>query len=75
MDARKAKTMERIWSLCNESKLMFAVAYGKSMEDAIARICREINENGRATAEHTSPEEWVGEEFTKDSYGGVLIYY
>lgn len=67
--------MEHIWSLYNEEKVLFAVAYGKSKEDAIARVCRAVNENGRLAGETTSPEEWNGEEFTEDSYDGILLYY
>lgn len=51
---------------------MFAVAYGKTLDDAIIRTCEEINEHGRG--ERTYLGEWNGEEFNVDTYNGVLIF-
>ena len=62
----------KIWSLWNESQVMYAVAYGDSLLDAIERTCSEINRNGRA--EHTVPDNWDGEEFVSHKYGGVLLF-
>lgn len=64
--------MKRLWSLHNINKPMFAVAYGKTLDDAIIRTCEEINEHDRG--ERTYPEEWDGEEFNFDTYNGVLIF-
>lgn len=48
----------KLWNLQNESQIMYAVAYGDTLQDAINRTCREINENGRA--EYTDPGKWDG---------------
>lgn len=63
--------MKRLWSLHNINKPMFAVAYGKTLDDAIIRICEEINEHGRG---ESTIQEWDGEEFNADTYNGVLIF-
>lgn len=62
----------KLWNLQNESQIMYAVAYGDTLQDAINRTCREINENRRA--EYTDPEKWDGEEWDSTKYGGVLLF-
>lgn len=34
--------MKRLWSLHNINKPMFAVAYGKTLDEAIIRTCEEL---------------------------------
>lgn len=62
----------KLWNLRNESQIMYAVAYGDTLQDAINRTCREINEKGRA--EYTDPGKWDGEEWDSTKYGGVLLF-
>lgn len=62
----------KLWSLHNESQMMYAVAYGDTLQDAIERTCREINENNRS--EYTAPENWDEEEFNENKYGGVILF-
>lgn len=62
----------RIWNLWNENRVIFSVAYGDTLEEAIRITCSEINEKNRGPK--TDPEEWDGEEFTPHTYGGVAIF-
>lgn len=62
----------RIWNLWNENRVIFSVAYGDTLEEAIRLTCSEMNEKNRGPK--TDPEEWDGEEFTPHTYGGVAIF-
>lgn len=62
----------RIWNLWNKNQVIFAVAYGHTLEEAIRLTCSEMNEKNRGPK--TDPEEWDGEEFTPHTYGGVAIF-
>lgn len=62
----------RIWNLWNENRVIFSVAYGDTLEEAIRLTCSEMNEKNRG--QKTDPEEWDGEEFTPHTYGGVAIF-
>lgn len=62
----------KIWSLHNDTQAIYAVSYGITLQDAIKRTCKEINENKRA--EYTRPELWNGEELNIKKFGGVLLY-
>lgn len=59
----------RVWYLWNMNRVVFAVAYGKTLEDAIKRTCTRMDQNG----DETDPSEWDGEEFGPGTYGGVII--
>lgn len=59
----------RVWYLWNKNRVVFAVAYGKTLEDAIKRTCTRLDQNGK----ETDPSEWDGEEFAQGTYGGVII--
>lgn len=59
----------RVWYLWNKNRVVFAVAYGKTLEDAIKRTCTRLDQNG----DETDPSEWDGEEFAPGTYGGVII--
>lgn len=59
----------RVWYLWNQNRVVFAVAYGKTLEDAIKRTCTRLDQNG----DETDPSEWDGEEFAPGTYGGVII--
>lgn len=62
-----------IYSLQNQTQMMYAVAYGTDLQDAINRTCNKINKD--KYMESTSPENWSGEEFRKSKEnGGVLLY-
>lgn len=60
----------RVWNLWNKNRVVFAVAYGETLEDAIKRTCTRLNQNGN----ETNPSEWDGEEFVPGTYGGVIIF-
>lgn len=62
----------RIWNLWNENRVIFSVAYGDTLEEAIRLTCSEINEKNRGP--QTDPDEWDGEEFTPHTYGGAVIF-
>ena len=62
----------RIWNLWNQNRVIFSVAYGDTLEEAIRLTCSEMNEKNRGPK--TDPEEWDGEEFTPHTYGGVAIF-
>ena len=62
----------RIWNLWNENRVIFSVAYGDTLEEAIRLTCSEMNEKNRGPK--TDPEEWDGEEFTPHTYGGGAIF-
>lgn len=62
----------RVWSLWNTNHVIFAAAYGETLEDAIKRTCVSLNKNGGDGK--MDPSEWDGEEFTPNIYGGVIIF-
>lgn len=67
-DDTKEKEL-RVWYLWNMNRVVFAVVYGKTLEDAIKRTCTRLDQNG----DETDPSEWDGEEFAPGTYGGVII--
>lgn len=63
----------KIYSLHNQTQMMYAVAYGTALQDAIKRTCDLIN--NYKCMDSTSPENWNGEEFRKSKENcGVLLY-
>lgn len=57
----------KIWNMTCEEGCMYAVVYANTLDEAIAKIREQRKEfdNG---------ENWTGEEWTDDMYGGVLLF-